>query len=151
MAFFLQRLFYRFKKLIAVSGDPFERFALRLLQNKCTHVRITPLFAMENGAGKSICITMHYEYALLFESVTSGEEKKRPIRHREVYMTSDDPGNRRNNTLELFLYAERRRKDLKNILPDITAAIIGLEGKPMNDRGINTIRAEAQMRNVAIL
>lgn len=139
----------KLRRFFSSSEDPLERFALQLLRNNCMTAKITPLFHVKNGMGRSIRLTVHFEYALLFEGVV--KEKGKKAEYRETYLLSRDEENRRNDVLELFLYAERRGKQLKEILPDITVEIIDLDGKPLSNAGINIIRAEAQLKNVAIL
>lgn len=138
----------KLKRFFSSSEDPLERFALQLLRNNCMTARITPLFHATNDMGRSTRFNARLEYALSFEGVI--EQKKKP-QYREIYLVSRDEENRRNDILELFLYAERKMRQLKEMLPDITVEIIGLEGKPLSNAGINVIRAEARLKNVALL
>jgi len=140
----------RIKKLFSSKEDPLSRFTEKLLCNKCRMVRITPTVYVEGSMGRSTRFNPRYKYALRFEGIIE-RGKKGAVKYRETYFSSYDAENKRKNILELFLYAERKKEELKKILPDLIVVVIGMDGYPINDRMVGIIKEEAQLKNAAIL
>lgn len=130
----------KLRRLFSPKEEPLARFAEKLLRNNCRVVWITP--TVYTGRSR--------EYALRFESIIEGGKKK-SVKYCETYVKSHDIESKRKNTLALFLYAERRKEDLKKILPDLIVVTIGLSGYPLSKTMMNIIKEEAQLKNAAIL
>ncbi len=119
-----------------------DKFVDKLLEEKCGVVIITPKRALRWG---------RFDNVLIFKGMKLGVPDEILAYYREVCFNNlPDSKQTRRNRAELLLMAERRGKELRQLLPDLAVKIVDLDGKPMSTDELALIRAQADGMNISI-
>lgn len=121
-----------------------DEFVGKLVEKDCRVVVIIPKRVVRWGCFNNI---------LIFKGVKSGIHDKILANHREVcFISPPNPNSKetRRNRAELHYMAEKRGRELQQLLPDLEIRVFDLEGKPMSTAERAKICAVAEGLNISI-